>query len=387
MVNFNDVIPATTLQSRAGSGFEQLGWHNIGWDLHNWVVSLVGPIVVLLVAFVIIIIVSRWHTKVTTGERNKRNIAGRLSAAIQRCKLSGEDLACVNLLSGFSPGAEPIAIIEQHELFERCVHAAMSAAARRSSIESDETARTIAVLRKKIGLAIYPVDKQLTSTRAIGITQVCSVFGPASNKEPIIKSATVSSVTEQSIHLRFKRDEAHPPELAPGALVRIAFSRANDGYYGAQVPVIAGPTKDSIELGHSIEIKRSQLRKFVRVSASTRIKCRMIKPATPQTPSLPTGEMIEADMHDLSGGGLSFTYAKSLHSGDLVSLGFHLGNARIAGLKAAILRISERTVKGQQVFLHNCKFNPIDAGDQEKIVKFTFEQMRMLSTWNMKRFN
>jgi hypothetical protein len=386
MTSYSGILPSLLLQSQQ-SGFEQLGWHNIGWDLQNWVISLALPIVLLLVVFVIILVATRWHAKVTTAESKKRSSADRFTSAQKRLKLSEGDLACITLLKGFEPDAEPATIIERHDIFERCVHAAMTDAARRPPAELDEIARSIAALRKKIGLSVYPADKQLTSTRAIAIGQICSVFGASSNKEPIIKAAAVSTVTEQVLHLRYRKDDTPPPEIGPGTLVRIAFSRPHDGYYGAQVPVVSGPSAESIVLGHTIDMKRNQLRKFVRVSASTKIKCRLIKPASPKLPSMPTGKSIEVDMYDISGGGLSFTSAQQLHPGDAVTLSFHIGDTRISGLQSVILRVSERSIKGQQTFLHHCKFSPIETSDQEKIVKFTFERMRMLTTWNIKKFN
>lgn len=374
-----------SVQTQAASKFDQLGWHNIGWNLQDWMFSLVVPLVLLLVVSGAGIFISRWYTKAKNEQRKLLEQSTRLKNMLQKCRITPEENSCIEKLSALTDNNDMIAVVENPDIFEQCVDKMLNNTTGQSAETIDLTASLISTIRQKIGFNVYSIDRPLFSTRAIPTGQVCSIFGGASNKEPLVKNAVVITNNERSMKLKLPNNDIASVKEHLETTLRIAFSRPNDGYYGAEVAVIGTPRSGFIETGHTIQIKRSQLRKFVRLGATIPVKVRMIKPSYGIQPSLPPGQPIETNMIDISGGGISFTYAKPLNPGDLVSLNFSLGSTKISGLQAQVLRITEKIANEQKKFYHHVTFKQVEPTLQEKIVRFIFEQMRILSTMDVKR--
>jgi hypothetical protein len=374
------------VQAQADERMRYLAWNHIGWSRSNWTLGLLIPTAICILGLIGIIVFISWRSNARESASKKKAAEQRFGSAIERLELSDDDQAVIRTLHAHVPHEPISSIIEKPEIFEKGVDAELALDLPASSAAgADALAARIGTLRKKCGFLIYPPDWQLYSTRVIPLGLTCSIFG-ASNRDPLIASASVIDMSERSMRLRFNPQQARLSVLTGLASVRLAFSRANDGFYGAAVPVLGFPAADLIELGHTIQLKRSQLRKHVRISVITEVKCRMLTPAEAATSTLAPAQQIDVRMHDISGGGLSFIHGEKLHAGDILSLSFQLGATRIAGLRGTVLRISERNTKGAREFLHHIKFHPIEVNEQEKIIRFTFERMRLLSSWNMKRF-
>jgi c-di-GMP-binding flagellar brake protein YcgR len=179
--------------------------------------------------------------------------------------------------------------------------------------------------------------------------------------------------------IQYDSEKEETVRFFSGQTVRLAFARRSDGMYGIAVKIfrVKGST---IDFYHTMEMKRNQLRQFVRVDVNLPLKFRIIKTENEESKKQ-IGKLNEGKIVDISGGGLSFLFSRPLVPGDIVSFKFQLTTAHFSEIDAKILRVSIQESKTATCYKHHVQFINIEQKLREKIVKYIFEKQRQLCQW------
>lgn len=276
---------------------------------------------------------------------------------------------------------QPQTVFQSVSLFERCVHAEV-VALQSKGIGSEELKAEDSLMgsiRRKLGYTFIPYEHPLSSSRNIAVGQVGSVFGD-SMQTPVIRKAKVTDNREFSLRLEFTPDKEDAVRIGIGTHVRFAFTRQNDGVYGIPMKVVAADGR-SLELEHTLDLRRNQLRQFVRIEANVPMKFRLIRTGDMEKSEVRKDEVVQSRMADIGGGGLSFLSDRALKPGDVVSLTFALPGGQFGGVPGKIVRVALQEGKTSTFYRHHVQFLSIDPGKREKIVKYVFEKQRHISQW------
>jgi c-di-GMP-binding flagellar brake protein YcgR len=299
-----------------------------------------------------------------------------------RCELTDSEREQLLQMIATGTIAEPHTIFQSALLFEQCIHKRLQAI---SEQFADEAARTLAVnelasIRKKLGFDFLPQEHPLVSTRTISLGQRGSLFG-ANGRQPLIHRASVVANDEMTLTLQYDAQHEEAFDFRPGHRLRFAFARNQDGFYGVELTVSAADNAGMLQFDHTMDMKRNQLRQYVRIEASIPLKLRLLRTVDVETSEVKPGDMVECKVSDISGGGMSFLSSRSLRAGDAVSLNFALPECTFAGVGGRVLRISLQEGKTQALFRHHVEFTSIATVKRERIIKFVFERQRQVSQW------
>ena len=299
-----------------------------------------------------------------------------------RCKLNETEIEFVKSLSRVRAVAEPHVLFQSLPLFEQCVDGYVREflETRPGPEELERQGALLTELRDKLGFHHLPLEHPLASTRNISVGQAGTLFSMNSNR-PLFRKVSVSGSTPFLLTLRYNVEKEEINRLERGRIVRFAFARQSDGLYGFQSAVANADRAGSIDVLHTTELKRNQLRQYVRIETSLPLRFRLIQTQDPEKSDVKPGEQHTAKMSDVSGGGLSFLHEKSLRLGDLVSLNFDLPGAACAGVMGKIVHLSLREGKGGSLFKNHVQFVNIEPRKREKIISYIFEKERQLSQW------
>jgi c-di-GMP-binding flagellar brake protein YcgR len=210
--------------------------------------------------------------------------------------------------------------------------------------------------------------------------QIGSVFG-RNNNRPLFRKVTVVDNGPFVFRIQYDVEKEDVVHIVAGNSVRFAFARQNDGLYGMEVEVAKAENTGTVDLYHTLDMRRNQLRQYVRIETGLALKFRLIKTPDPFKSEVKVGELIAAKLSDVSGGGLSFLYEKSLRLGDIVSLNFDLPGASCAGITGKIVHLSLREGKNGTLFKNHVQFVNIEPRKREKIITYVFEKERQISQW------
>ena len=351
----------------------------LGWSAPRFWIN--GTVIIVVAAVMIILIVLGFRKMVRRG----REILGRSETLFSeysgQCKLTDEEADFLKSLAQACNVAQPHVLFQALPLFEQCVDAHV-----RAFLESRPGPEEIAArgamlkdLRGKLGFHHLPLEYPLASTRNISIGQAGSLFSKNDNR-PIFRKVSVVGNTPFFLTLKYNVDKEEIRRVAEGAIVRFAFARQSDGLYGFQATV-ARAEAGSIDVYHTTEIKRNQLRQYVRIETSLPLRFRLIQTQDPEKSEVKRGELLLAKLADVSGGGLSFMYERSLRLGDIVSLNFDLPGAPCAGIIGKIVHLSLREGKEGPQFKNHVQFVTIEPRKREKIISYIFEKERQISQW------
>lgn len=272
----------------------------------------------------------------------------------------------------------PHIIFQSISLFEQCLDQAVKKLLNQSLEDYDDEEKVLSSLRKKMGYSYLPMEHPLISSRNIEIGQKITVF-PEKEKKALINRAVLTLNRELFFRIQYDSEKEDSVRFLPGQVIRLAFARQGDGVYGIAVKVFR--TKGStVDFYHTMELKRNQLRQFVRVDVSLPLKFRIIKTESKENDKL-DGKLNEGKIVDISGGGLSFLFSRPLIPGDIVSFKFALTTAHFSGITAKILRVSILENKSTTFYKHHVQFINIEQKLRDKIVKYIFEKQRQLSQW------
>lgn len=294
--------------------------------------------------------------------------------------LSTAEFDRIRHLAAFARGIEPQVIFQSISVWERCVDAYVREALthRPSPAVKERENAYLYALREKLGFMTLPLEHPLASTRNLSIGLGGSVF-PRGGHEQLLHKAHVSHMSEFSYVLHYNAEEEGSIRLRAGDEVRFAFMRPTDGFYSMPGTVLSFGNAGEIEISHSLDFKRNQLRQYVRLDMVAPLKFRLISTADESTSSIKRGEILEARFSDISGGGCSFITDRQLRPGDLVSVNFGLADNAFAGIAGKVLRVSLQEGTTKTFFKHHIQFSDMEQRKRDAIVRYVFEKQRQLN--------
>jgi c-di-GMP-binding flagellar brake protein YcgR len=353
----------------------QLGWSGPTWSALVLLILLFTTIILTFVIFSL----RRGRIETTSDKQAGERL---FAESAERCKLDGTEIEALTRILRHEASAPPQAVFQSVSLFERCIHAEVEHILQTvtAAEERDEMGEVLATVRKKLGYAILPLEHPLVSTRNLPLGQVGAVFG-RSHRTPLLQRVVVMANNEYVFRVQYDPQNEDPVQFAPGNTVKLAFARQNDGFYGITVAVAESDGSGTLVFAHTLELKRNQLRQFVRVEVNAPVRFRLLKTLNPDKSEVPRGQAMEAKIGDVSGGGLSFLHAASLRPGDIVSLSFSLAPHSFSGIGGKVLRVSLQEGKTQTLYRHHVEFTNLEQKYREQIVKYVFERQRQANQW------
>lgn len=359
----------------AKSMLDQIGWHGP-------TKSVVITLIVVSVAIVAGLIIYHVYSRIQSTQEIRQYSVQLFNDAARRLELTPKEKTMAFRLASYDKVKEPQTIFQSASLFERCVENEIGKV-KNSRPNDDDISITndlIQGIRKKAGFHILPLEQPLGSSRNIAIGQVGAIFG-SDHRKPLIEKAHVSESNEFDFTLKYDVDEEDMCYISAGDTVKFAFSRQADSVYGFTLKVVSCDSAGTVVVEHTSEMKRNQLRQYVRIEMSLPMKFRLIQTRNPELSEIKKGVVTPVKMSDISGGGLSFICEKSLKAGDLISVGFTLPNVKLVGIAGKVLRISIQEGKTKTFYKHHVKFVKIEPRQRDGIVKYVFDKQRQLTQW------
>jgi len=263
-------------------------------------------------------------------------------------------------------------IFESASIYDECLEDWLGRGS--AKLQKDETLWAVLHgIRNKLGYLRLPSEVPLTSTRQFQETHpaIIKVSGEISLKG-IIKEVQEKTWLVGCDDLT---------SLGGKAEVEVHVLRPGDAEYQVNVPVLGlRHGAGTLQLGHTRQLKRKQLRSWVRIDVN--IPCRITILAGPvheddENMSLPVGLILEGRMLDLSGGGSCVRFPTPIPQGHRLSMNFDLPGASLRGIEATVIRMAPSRKNGREDFEHNIKFSVIETTLQEKIVRYIFDKHRL----------
>jgi c-di-GMP-binding flagellar brake protein YcgR len=300
----------------------------------------------------------------------------------QKLGLTDEEHNMLTRLLSHRKVMAPHTIFQSLPLFEQCVDAEVAALLRSGAAggPDGQAEQVLSDLRRKLGFSHLPLEHPLVSTRNITIGQSGSLFGKEGNR-PLFNKVTVSDNNSLFFTIQYNIDKEEIYRIEPGNTVRFIFARQNDGLYGVQVRVARVKEAGTLDLLHTLDLRRNQLRQYVRIETGLPLRLRLLSTKDPDKSEVKRGHLITTRMSDISGGGLSFLCEQALRLNDLVSLNFDLPGVSFAGITGKIVHLTLREGKTGALVKHHIQFVNIEPRKRELIVKYVFEKERQLSQW------
>ena len=359
----------------ARSLIEQIGWK--GADA-----GIITALVLTLFSGVGILLALHLNVRARARADQKELEQNLFEEYCEKAELNNiERTRLLELLKNDNTG-HPHIIFQSITLFERCIDAEIRHLMSRnlSAEEIGDEDHLLSSIRKKLGFTYLPLEHPLVSTRNLEIGLMVSVFGK-DNKNPLINKARVVHNSEFFFRIQFDPEAEDVPGFGRGQNLRLGFARRNDGVYGIPVTVYRAGDNSSVDFYHSLDIRRNQLRQFVRVEVSLPLRFRLIKTESDENRALHFGKLLDSRMADISGGGLSFVYEKPMVPGDVISMNFQLPNSAFAGVTGKVLRVSLLEAKIGTLYKHHIQFTNFEQRNRDKITKYVFEKQRQANQW------
>jgi c-di-GMP-binding flagellar brake protein YcgR len=292
-----------------------------------------------------------------------------------RLSLNTEEREKLSALLSHQNVLEPHTIFQSLPLFEQCIDAEVNRLLKSDrEVDADGPEATLlSEIRKKLGFSFLPSEHPLVSTRNITIGQVGSLFGKEGNKAIFNKVSVVGNNTLY-FTLQYDVEREDRSRVEPDAEVRFVFARQNDGLYGVQVKVANGKEPGALDLLHTLNLRRNQLRQYVRIETDLQLRFRLLSTKDPDKSEVQRGHLITTRMSDISGGGLSFLHEQSLRLGDLIAIAFDLPGQSFTGITGKIVHLTLREGKGAQQFKHHVQFVTIEQHRREDIIRYVSEK-------------
>jgi hypothetical protein len=174
-------------------------------------------------------------------------------------------------------------------------------------------------IRKKVGFHRLPEEQPLISTRNIVPGQCGSLFG-RDHSRPLLQRVVVVDVNEFTFTIEAVLEKDMKVRFSAGDSLKFAFTRKNDGMYGILLQVLSVRGKGEITVGHTMDLRRNQLREHVRIEVALPLQARLIRSEQTEKADCRVGEVVSAKMVDVSGGGVCFLCEKRFFPGDMLSL-------------------------------------------------------------------
>ncbi|HEX2955911.1 MAG TPA: PilZ domain-containing protein [Chitinispirillaceae bacterium] len=353
---------------------EQINWRGADTRIIIWV-SIAFLILIGVLLFFYFKMRLRTH-------QDKRELSEAMfKEYVKKAELTPDEVLRLKQLASHNNLNDLNIIFESIAIFEICIEQEIELLKRKnlSSKDMADECNVLSNIRKKLGFNYLPYEHPIASTRNIEIGQKVTLLS-GTNKSQSFRSLVIMN-PEHCLRVQIEHGQEGECTFHPGQQVAIAFARQGDGLYAIDTKVESFD-RDSliVELSHTREMKRNQLRQFVRIEINLPVKVRILQAVSEDDKSL-VGKQFEAKMVDISGGGISFLLNKPLVPGQLISINFQLSTASFNGQTGKILKVSLIDIKSTTMYRHHVTFLDIDTPLREKIIKFVFEKQRQLNQW------
>lgn len=257
-------------------------------------------------------------------------------------------------------GDNPNDIFELQSVYERAIHEDIERAIDNGE-DLTEIENAYGSIRKKLHFILLPEGIPLVSTRSISSGNTVSLVD-------IKCEALLVENLETHFVLRYSNDRT--VLINPDSMLRMAFSRSNDGLYAVDVKVVEH-SGTRIKCRHSILLKRNQLRKDVRLRLNAKLKLFYRDTENNRV-------NFEAKLLDLSAGGLCFETSIAIPEKLDVFITSSSLPVQLSGFRTAVIASSERESGDEKVYKYHVAFKDISFECREKIVNYLFSKMREL---------
>lgn len=368
------LLSATVVFSANGQSlFEQIGWK--GADA-----SIITGLILTLIAVVGILILMHLRSQVSQQHEMEKLAFHTFQKNVEKTELTESEAAKVKMLLRHENVSHSHIIFQSASLFERCIDAEVTALLQQNISWEDLNLQEeiLSRIRKKLGYSFLPYEHPLISTRNIEVGQKLSIIDRRS-KSTLIQNARVVQNREFFFKIQYDPENEENLGILEGQSVMLALARQSDGVYGVQV-VICGKDQSTVDVRHTLELTRNQLRQYARVDVNLGVKLRLIRSAADDE-RISIGNSFEGRMVDISGGGGCVIIDRSLIPGDIISLNFRISDNVLNGIAARILRVSLQEIHDTTLYRHSLQFVNIEQSVREKIIRFVFEKQRQLNQW------
>lgn len=359
---------------QARSLLEQINWKGADTGIVIWMTITCITIFAVLMVFYL-----RMRSKI---HQDKREFSeSLLNDYFKKSELTEHEILRLRQIAAHGNITDINAIFQSIAIFEIGIEKEIELlnGKKLSSKEMIDECMILSNIRKKLGYNYLPFEHPIVSTRNIEIGQKISLLC-GSNKSTSYRALVIMNF-EPYLRIQIERGMEDVPAFHPGHQVAIAFARQGDGLYAIEMRVLSFD-KDSqiVELQHTREMKRNQLRQFVRIEVNLPLKIRILQ-AVSDDDKLLVGKQFEGKIVDISGGGLSFILNRPLVPGGLININFQLSTVAFNGQTGKILKVSLIDVKSASMYRHHVSFLDMDTPSREKIIKFVFDKQRQLNQW------
>lgn len=274
----------------------------------------------------------------------------------------------------------PETIVESIALFEKAVHAEIESIKRQyaKDLLDNPSGLALYAIRKKLGFDKNPPQSPLLSSRMIELGQECALH-EKDKPAPLIGKVIVSFRSEIIVRISFNA-ALMPKErrIVQGEVMHLVLPR-KDGLYSFAVTAFS-VSNSSIDFFHTMEFTRRQIRQYVRIPIDSMIRVVSDRPVQ-VTAGGKKMQSFLGRMVDISGGGICFMAPELIEKGGLVFIEFRLGSIEFRGIKATIVNSYKASdLPPNMPYRYHIQFFAIDTNTREKIIKFIFEQQRLLAS-------
>ncbi len=360
--------------SQARSLLEQINWKGADTRIVLWVtLAFISIFAVLLIFY--------FRMRLKTHQEKREFSESMLNDYIEKSELTENELFRLKQIAAHGNITDINVIFQSIAIFEICIEKEIELLNRKklASKEMADECMVLSNIRKKLGYNYLPFEHPIVSTRNIEIGQKVSLLC-TSNKSTSFRALVIMNL-EPYLRIQIERGMENVPSFHPGQQVAIAFARQGDGLYAIEMRVLSYDNDSQVvELQHTREMKRNQLRQYVRIEVNLPLKIRILQ-AVSDDDKLLVGKQFEGKIVDISGGGLSFILSRPLVPGQLISINFQLSTVAFSGQTGKILKVNLIDGKSAPMYRHHVSFLDMDTPSREKIVKFVFEKQRQLNQW------
>lgn len=251
-------------------------------------------------------------------------------------------------------------IFELQNVYERVIHDDIEAL-----IDSGKDLTMVENLygsiRKKLHYILLPDGISLTSTRSISSGHTVSMVD-------LKCEALLVENRETCFILKYPSD--HSVVVNQDSILRVAFSRSGDGLYAVDTKVLEH-SGGRIKCRHSINLKRHQLRRDVRMKLGGRIRLFMRDAENNKI-------ILEGRLIDISAGGVCFESQVSVPNKSILTIDNCSLPLQLSGIRSQIISISQRDKDNEVMFKYHTSYIQIPFEKKEKIVSYLFVKMREL---------
>lgn len=328
-------------------------------------------IVVIVGIIVLLVIFYRYRGfRVQQDSQNLKDVD--FNEIANALRLSAEERAFVKQIS-MRIKKEPSDIVNAPYLFELAVHRLFE----NKQDNMVENGVMVSSIRLKCGFDKSAIGQPIFSSRSLSVSQQVSLITSEGDAEKR-NGCRISRIDELALTLE-KTSEAFPSTEGLKD-VQIVVQQPGDAEYTFTLPLVARAGDSVLQLGHSMVFKRKQVREHIRIDTKIPVKFRFIR-AEKAVDRLVGGARFQATLKDISGGGTALESEEKFDAGDCVVMSFTLAGENFYGIKGEILRVKEKEAGRKTEFIHQIKYNDLDDGIREKLIRVIFSKHREEVQW------